>query len=163
MRGGPLVLAAFPRDTDYWTPDRQVMLNLRVDDLDGLLARLSAAGVAAEVRPEWDTPETGRLARIHDPEGNAVELWQEPSPAPAATAVEDTRVDPPAAGGEVEVLLGFLDYQRQTFARKTAGLTAPQLDQVLPPSAMTLGGLTKHLAYVEDWWCYQVLAGRDAP
>ena len=163
VRGGPLVFAPFPRDTDYWAPDRQVMLNLRVDDLDGLLARLAAAGIEAETRPEWDTPETGRFARLHDPEGNPVELWQEPPHVPAEAPAEDTRVDPPAAGSEVEVLLGFLDYQRQTFARKTAHLTGPQLDQALPPSTMTLGGLTKHLAYVEDWWCHQVLAGRDAP
>lgn len=163
VRGGPLVFAPFPRGTDYWPPDRQVMLNLRVDDLDGLLARLAAAGIEAETRPEWDTPETGCFARIHDPEGNPVELWQEPPPAPVEAPTEDTRVEPPVAGSEVEVLLGFLDYQRQTFARKTAGLSAPQLDQVLTPSGMTLGGMTKHLAYVEDWWCHQVLAGHDAP
>ena len=163
VRGGPLVFAPFPADTDYWAADRAVMLNLRVDDLDGLLARLAATGIEAETRPEWDTPETGRFARVHDPEGNPVELWQEPPSAPGPEPAADTRVDPPAAGSEVEVLLGFLDYQRQTFTRKTAGLTAAQLDQVLPPSPMTLGGMTKHLAYVEDWWCHQVLAGHDAP
>ena len=41
---------------------------------------LTAAGIAVETRPdEWDTPETGRFARIHDPEGNQIELWEPPA------------------------------------------------------------------------------------
>ena len=37
------------------------------------------AGIATETRPdEWDTPETGRFCRLHDPEGNQIELWQPP-------------------------------------------------------------------------------------
>jgi predicted enzyme related to lactoylglutathione lyase len=54
------------------------MINFRVDDLDALMAQLKAAGISVETRAEWDTPETGRFARIHDPEGNAIELWQPP-------------------------------------------------------------------------------------
>ena len=54
------------------------MLNLRVDDLAGLIASLKAAGIAVETRAEWDG-EYGKFARIHDPEGKAVELWQPPS------------------------------------------------------------------------------------
>ena len=53
------------------------MLNFRVDDLDALVARLAEAGIEAERREEWDGPH-GRFARIHDPEGNPVELWQPP-------------------------------------------------------------------------------------
>lgn len=75
---GPTVFQPFAADTDYLPADRAWMLNLRVDDLDDLLAWLAAVGVAAETRPEWNTPETGRFARIHDPEGNPVELWQPP-------------------------------------------------------------------------------------
>ena len=41
-------------------------------------AALAAAGIVAETRAEWDTSETGRFARIHDPEGNPIELWQPP-------------------------------------------------------------------------------------
>jgi predicted enzyme related to lactoylglutathione lyase len=52
------------------------MLNLRVGNLDAMIAQLQAAGIAVETRPEWDSPEVGRFARIHDPEGNPVELWQ---------------------------------------------------------------------------------------
>ena len=79
-RGGPVVFAPFAADTDYWAADQQFMLNLRVGDLDGLLARLGRAGIAVRTDPAWDSPDTGRFARIHDPEGHAIELWEPPSP-----------------------------------------------------------------------------------
>jgi predicted enzyme related to lactoylglutathione lyase len=82
VQGGPLVFAPFVAGTDYWAADRQFMLNLRVSDLDGLLERLSTAGIPVIVKPEWSSPEVGRFARIHDPEGNAIELWEPPA-APA--------------------------------------------------------------------------------
>lgn len=71
----------------------------------------------------------------------------------------DTRTDPPLAGDEAEVLVGFLEFHRETFRRKIAGLDGAALDRPLPPSTMTLGGMTKHLARVEDWWLPQVFAG----
>lgn len=74
---GQTVFAPFAADTDYFgRATQQFMLNLRVDDLDGMLASLAAAGISAETRAEWDSPEVGRFARIHDPEGNSIELWQ---------------------------------------------------------------------------------------
>jgi len=77
QQAGPTVFAPFREDTAYFAADRQWMINLRVDDLDVLMAQLQAAGIAVETRPdEWDSPETGRFARIHDPEGNPIELWQ---------------------------------------------------------------------------------------
>ncbi|UVO52305.1 VOC family protein [Sphingomonas sp. SUN019] len=79
VQGGPVVFAPFKADTDYFAADKQFMINLRVTDLDGLLASLRAAGIAVETRVEWDAPETGRFARIHDPESNAVELWEPPA------------------------------------------------------------------------------------
>ncbi|WNO55189.1 VOC family protein [Stakelama saccharophila] len=82
-RGGPVVFAPFRHDTDYFAAGKTFMLNLRVSDLEGLLERLSAAGVDIETRAEWDSPETGQFARIHDPEGNAIELWEPPA-APGA-------------------------------------------------------------------------------
>jgi predicted enzyme related to lactoylglutathione lyase len=78
-QGGPLVFAPFEASTDYWSADKQVMINLRVSDLDGLLTSLRASGIEIVVDPEWDTPESGRFARIHDPEGNAIELWEPPA------------------------------------------------------------------------------------
>jgi predicted enzyme related to lactoylglutathione lyase len=52
------------------------MLNLRVDGIDALLGKLRDAGIEVITKPEWDSPETGRFARIHDPEGNPIELWE---------------------------------------------------------------------------------------
>ena len=80
-QGGPVVFAPFKQTTDYFPADKQFMLNLRVSDLDGLLEQLNAAGVAIETRDEWDSPETGRFARIHDPEGTPIELWEPPAAA----------------------------------------------------------------------------------
>lgn len=80
QEAGMTVFAPFRHDTDYFPADRQWMINFRVDDLESLITRLEAAGIAVETRPgEWDTPETGRFARIADPEGNPIELWQPPA------------------------------------------------------------------------------------
>lgn len=75
---GLTVFAPFKADTDYFPAEKQWMINLRVEGLDELVGRLAAAGIAAERRAEWDMPETGRFARIHDPEGNPIELWEPP-------------------------------------------------------------------------------------
>lgn len=81
-QGGPMVFEPFKADSDYFPADKQAMINLRVTDLDALIARLEAAGVEVIVKDEWNTmPEIGRFARVHDPEGNAVELWQPGNPA----------------------------------------------------------------------------------
>ena len=73
---GVCVPAAFATNSDYWPADRDFMLNLRVAGLDDLVARLEARGIAVERRDAWDTPEIGRFARITDPEGTPVELWE---------------------------------------------------------------------------------------
>lgn len=76
-------------------------------------------------------------------------------------AVEDrTRTEPPQAAQERVSLTGFLDYQRQTLAWKCAGLTAGQLkEKAVPPSALSLLGLVRHLADVERSWFQNVLNG----
>ncbi len=74
---GYTVFAPFPAHSDYFPPDKAFMLNFRVDDLDALVAALEESGISVEKNPEWDGPH-GRFARIHDPEGNPVELWQAP-------------------------------------------------------------------------------------
>jgi len=79
VQGGPLVFAPFKADTDYWAADKQVMLNLRVRDLDSLLEELNASGIEVITKPEWNDPAMGQFARVHDPEGNAVELWEPPA------------------------------------------------------------------------------------
>ncbi|WP_448660064.1 VOC family protein [Sphingomonas sp. CJ99] len=76
--GGPVVFAPFRADSDYFAADKAFMINLRVTDLEGMCERLNASGIAVETRAEWDSPEAGSFARIHDPEGNAIELWEAP-------------------------------------------------------------------------------------
>lgn len=76
QEAGATVFAPFADDTDYFgCREQQWMINFRVDDLDGMMARLTEAGIAVETRAEWDS-EVGRFCRIHDPEGNPVELWE---------------------------------------------------------------------------------------
>ncbi|MFK5634511.1 DinB family protein [Ornithinimicrobium sp. LYQ103] len=72
---------------------------------------------------------------------------------------EHGRPEPPLAAGEVETLLGFLDFQRATLEWKTRGLGADGLRHPLHPTGMTLAGLLKHLAWVEDHW-FTHTAGR---
>ena len=78
-QGGDTVFAPFRHDTDYFAADKAFMLNLKVENLDALVARLVSRGIAAERRAEWDDPAVGRFARIHDPEGNPIELWEPPA------------------------------------------------------------------------------------
>lgn len=78
-QGGPIVFAPFKADTDYFASDKQFMINFRVSDIDDLIASLKAADIAVITKPEWDDPSVGRFARIHDPEGNAIELWEPPA------------------------------------------------------------------------------------
>ena len=61
-----------------------------------------------------------------------------------------TRVEPPLAGGESEAIIGALERERALFAWKCGGLDAAGLNTRLAPSAMTIGGLIKHVACVED-------------
>lgn len=75
QEAGMTVFAPFPADSDYFAADQPLMLNLRVTGLDDLVASLTAAGIAVERRPEWEG-EYGRFARIHDPEGLPIELWE---------------------------------------------------------------------------------------
>lgn len=80
---GMTVIAPFPADTDYFGAEtQQWMINFRVGDLDKLAAQLEAAGIAVERRAEWDSV-VGRFARIHDPEGNPIELWEPATPPEA--------------------------------------------------------------------------------
>ena len=72
--GGPMVFEPFKQDSDYFAAEKQAMINLRVSDLDGLLDKLRNAGV--EIMREETMDGVGRFARIHDPEDNAIELWE---------------------------------------------------------------------------------------
>jgi uncharacterized damage-inducible protein DinB len=62
------------------------------------------------------------------------------------------RPEPEPAVDETDTLLGFLDFQRATFEWKCRGLGADGLATRVAASSMTLGGIMKHLAWVEDHW-----------
>ena len=74
--GGPMVFQPFKADTDYFAADKAFMINFRVTGLDALLEEMRIGGIEVITKPEWNDPMIGRFARIHDPEGNAIELWE---------------------------------------------------------------------------------------
>jgi predicted enzyme related to lactoylglutathione lyase len=86
QNGGSTAFAPFAADTSYFgKPTQQFMLNFRVRDLDAMIAQLEEAGETVELNPE--AYPNGRFARLSDPEGNPIELWQ---PAGAAAATEES-------------------------------------------------------------------------
>jgi uncharacterized damage-inducible protein DinB len=74
---------------------------------------------------------------------------------------EHGRPEPPLAADETDTLLGFLEYQRATLAWKCSGLDAAGLSATVGASSMTLGGLLKHMALVEDNWFSRWLHAQD--
>ncbi len=74
---------------------------------------------------------------------------------------EHGRPDTPPEADETETLLGFLDFQRATLAWRCSGLDAAGLNTPVAVSSMTLGGLLKHMALVEDGWFSRSLFGND--
>jgi uncharacterized damage-inducible protein DinB len=78
--------------------------------------------------------------------------------------VRDDRIDPPLLGGERETVRAYLDYHRATLAMKCQGLSDEELRQrSMPPSALTLLGLVRHMAEVERTWFRRVINGEDIP
>ncbi|HEY6304317.1 MAG TPA: VOC family protein [Terriglobales bacterium] len=75
QEAGPTAFSPFPVASDYFGNSKQLwMVNFRVRDLDAMTAQLRAAGIAIDVDPQLYP--NGRFARLHDPEGNPIELWQ---------------------------------------------------------------------------------------
>jgi lactoylglutathione lyase len=80
-RRGYTVLGLHASASDYFGPStREFMLNLRVDDLDGMLAALKERGV--EVVKVFDPEPNGRFAHVKGPDGMVLELWQPAVPDP---------------------------------------------------------------------------------
>jgi catechol 2,3-dioxygenase-like lactoylglutathione lyase family enzyme len=80
---GHTLWSPFAADSRYFEPSaREFMLNLRVDDLDGVLAALRSEG--CEVLDRREDSEYGAFGYVLDPEGTLVELWQPPATMPAA-------------------------------------------------------------------------------
>ena len=77
---GPTVFSPFPANTDYLGSQQQAwMVNFRVRNLDAMTAQLRNSGIEVKVDP--DKYPNGRFARIHDPEGNPIELWEPANPS----------------------------------------------------------------------------------
>jgi len=74
---------------------------------------------------------------------------------------EQGRPEPPLAADETATLLGFLDFQRATLEWKCSGVDADGMRVTVGASTMTLGGLLKHLAYVENDWFARWLHERE--
>jgi glyoxylase I family protein len=75
QEAGPTAFSPFPETTKYFgDPNKVWMVNFRVHDLDKMVAQLRTAGI--EVKDPESYPNIGRFARLHDPEGNPIELWQ---------------------------------------------------------------------------------------
>ncbi|MGE5325568.1 MAG: VOC family protein [Deltaproteobacteria bacterium] len=75
QEAGPTAFNPFPESTKYFGDPKQMwMVNFRVRNLDAMVKQLRAAGITVE--DPQDYPPIGRLSRLHDPEGNPIELWQ---------------------------------------------------------------------------------------
>jgi len=75
QQAGPTSFTPFPETTKYFgDPAKQWMINFRVADLDKMAAQLEAAGVTVKIDPT--AYPYGRFARLQDPEGNPIQLWQ---------------------------------------------------------------------------------------
>jgi glyoxylase I family protein len=79
QEAGTTAFTPFPETSKYFgDPQKDWMLNFRVRDLDKMAAQLQAAGIEVKVDPE--SYPYGRFGRLHDPEGNPIELWQPAKP-----------------------------------------------------------------------------------
>jgi lactoylglutathione lyase len=72
---GYTVLGLHDAKSEYFDPSEQpFMLNLRVDDLEGMLAELEKRGV--QVVKRFDPEPNGRFAHVMGPDGIKLELWE---------------------------------------------------------------------------------------
>ena len=80
QEAGGTAFAPFPADTKYFgRPTQQFMVNFRVRNLDAMVAQLTGAGIEVDVHAE--AYPNGRFARLADPEGNPIELWEPATPS----------------------------------------------------------------------------------
>jgi predicted enzyme related to lactoylglutathione lyase len=90
QEAGPTVFAPVPADTEYFGRDEQAwMINFRVRDRDAFVQQLRDAGVEVEVDPELYP--NGRFARLVDPEGNPIQLWEPTAAELARSTTSDTQ------------------------------------------------------------------------
>ncbi len=114
---GYSVWGVFRQDSGYFDPsERPFMVNLRVGNLEALLAELRAAG--EQVDDKTEDGEFGKFGWVMDPDGTRVELWQPPRAAPVARRSEHAAGRPPdgdaaftirtAVPGDMAVLLELI-------------------------------------------------------
>ncbi|MCG7323705.1 GNAT family N-acetyltransferase [Arsenicicoccus bolidensis] len=104
-----------------------------------ILSRTVAPAHATPATPVHGIPApSAQAARVHPPKGDAM------------TTTDLAPWEPPIAAGEAEHLVGMLDRLRATFRWKADGLDVAQLRSGIPSSTLTMDGLLKHLALVED-------------
>jgi uncharacterized damage-inducible protein DinB len=95
-------------------------------------------------------------------EGSRTRVSYRPVNSSGMTVVDEQgRPEPPVEGDEAATLLGFLDFQRATLGWKCSGLDSAGLTATVGVSSMTLGGMLKHMALVEEFWFSESLYGRD--
>lgn len=76
------LVAPFTATTDYFAPSPAgFMINLRVDDLEAMMAQLKAKGIEI-LGTQFE--DYGKFAWILDCDGIKIELWEQVGPAPAA-------------------------------------------------------------------------------
>jgi len=74
QEAGPTAFAPFAKSSAYFgRPEQSWMVNFRVADLKAMIAQLRAAGIAVDDPQSYPN---GDFARLHDPEGNPIELWE---------------------------------------------------------------------------------------
>ena len=76
QQAGPTVFAPFPADSDFFGPDetKTFMFNFRVTNLADMVATLQASGIEVEQDPQ--IYPNGIFAKLYDPEGNPIQLWE---------------------------------------------------------------------------------------
>jgi pimeloyl-ACP methyl ester carboxylesterase/uncharacterized damage-inducible protein DinB len=142
----------------YDVPVTVIATEFTTDMLRGWVEQgLAPVRELAQLRQvEYVDLPTGHWPQLTRPEALARAILRS-----VADLDEHGRPEPPVAGDEAATLLGFLDYQRATLGWKCSGLDPGGLQARVGASSMTLGGLLKHLAYVEDNWFGRWLLGLD--
>ena len=75
QEAGPTVFSPFEQETEYFgNANKSWMINFRVANLDAMVAQLESAGI--EVLINADESPIGKFAKLYDPEGNPIELWE---------------------------------------------------------------------------------------
>jgi predicted enzyme related to lactoylglutathione lyase len=121
QEAGITIFAPFPDSTDYFgSRDRAWMINFRVPDLAAMVEQLRADGIAVTV--DSTLYPNGRFARLHDPEGNPIELW-EPRVAGAQSS--------PGGATTSESLARARRELGARYAENEAGFFARDVDRVM--------------------------------